>query len=134
MKRASVLRPLPALLAAFALACAACMESSTPTEPAAVRPTPAAAPTPTAVPAGPASMTGRVLSYGPLEPGVVVECQGRKATAAGDGAYVLDGLLSGPTTARVTYSYATRDGIVTDTGEFPVVLLPGANTEDFLVF
>lgn len=134
MKRASVLRPLPALLAAFALAGAACTESPSPTETSAVPPTPAAAPSPTQVPAGPASMSGRVISYGPLEPGVVVECQGRKATASGDGAYALDGLQAGPATARVTYGYASRNGIVTDTAEFPVVLLPGANARDFLVF
>lgn len=134
MKRASVLCPLPALLAAFVLAGAACTESASPTETSAVPPTPAAVPSPTQVPAGPASMSGRVRSYGPLEPGVVVECQGRKVAAAGDGAYALDGLLSGRTTVRVTYGYATRDGVVTDTAEFPVVLLQGHNSEDFLVF
>jgi hypothetical protein len=79
-------------------------------------------------------MTGRVISYGPLEPGVVVECQGKRTIASNDGAYSIDGLVSGPATARVTYAYGTRDGVVTDTAEFPVVLLPGVNSEDFLVF
>lgn len=134
MKRASVLCPLPALLAAFALAGPACTESPSPTETSAVRPTPAAVPSPTQVPVAPASMAGRVLSYGPLEPGVVVECQGRRTIASNDGAYSIDGLVSGPATAQVTYGYATREGIVTDTADFPVVLRPGANSEDFLVF
>lgn len=134
MKSASALRPVRVLLAALALCAVACADAPSPTEPPTVRPTPAAVPSPTPEPVGPASMTGRVLSYGPLEPGVVVECQGKKAAASNDGAYSLDGLVSGPTTVRVTYGYATRDGVVTETAEFPVVLLPGANSEDFLVF
>jgi hypothetical protein len=129
--------PPPFLLlpAAAVLLFVACSESRSPTEPSAVPATPAATSTPTPAPGLPANLSGTVRSYGPLEPGTTVECQGASTTISSDGSYALSGLHSGPATATVTYTYVTKSGeTVTETLTASLVLDPGSNTRDFLVY
>lgn len=118
------------LLVVLALLGIACTETKTPTEPAVFAPTP----TPTPVTGEPASLSGKVWSYGPLEPGTTVECQGQKTTTATDGTYSLPSLRSGFAQVTVTYSYVYKGAVVTDYMNPYVLLKPGPNTIDFLAF
>jgi len=125
----------PTVALAVAILAVACSERTTPTEPASfVAPTPTPpAPAPTVVPGQPASLQGSVRSYGPLE--AMVECQGKSTAIATDGTFSLPGLLSGPSTVTVTYSYRTTSGATySDYENFTVVLQPGANTQTFTVY
>ena len=122
----SLVLALPVLFAV------ACTDVTTPSEPAAfVAPTPA----PTVAAGQPASLAGSVRSYGPLEPGATVECQGKSTTAAGDGTFTLPGLFSGSTKVTVAYSHRTSSGaLYSDYENFAVLLQPGANTENFFIY
>lgn len=126
---------LALLLAVAACLVLACGDARSPVEPSSIPAAPTPAPTPTLVPGQPSVMTGVVRSYGPLEPGTTVECQGRSTTTTAEGAYTLTGLLSGPSRVVVTYTYATpADGFVTDRMDVDVILEPGSNIRDFLVY
>ena len=129
MKRSRLL-----LIAAGFVLAVGCTETKTPTEPASfVAPTPT--PSPTGIAGQPASLSGSVGSYGPLEPGTTVECQGKSTTTAADGTFILSGLLSGSTQVKVTYSYRTSSGVISAEDEIvTIVLQPGANTVTLTVY
>jgi hypothetical protein len=110
-------------LALIVVSLAACSERVSPTE--------SSSPTP---PAPAASMSGTIRSYGSIASGTTIECQGKKTTTSTDGAYALDGLEAGPTTVHIAYAYETPKGLVTDAGDFDVVLDPGPNVKDFFVY
>lgn len=104
-------------LALIVLALAACSGTVSPTEPS----NPAA------------SMSGTVRSNESLVADLKLECQGKETGLSPDGAYALDGLEAGPTTVRVTHTYDTSQGVLTDSANFYVVLGPGKNPKDFFV-
>ena len=118
-------------LVALALAVIACPETKTPVEaPAFVSPTPL----PTPVSGLPATLTGRVLSYGKVD-NVYVDCQGKRVAAAADGSYAFAALQSGWTTVNVSYSYVTSGGVtVNDGNTASAQLAPGANSLDLWAY
>ena len=125
------IRPLLVLLSLVGiLAAGACSDRPTPTEVPAYSATPA----PTPITGQAASLSGKITGYGPIE-SATVECEGRKTSVAPDGTYSLPDLVSGVSYATATYSYVTSKGILTTESQSQyLVLKPGANTQDFVVY